>query len=212
VKFLKPHEIIVDASTMVSPVEDLPFNGQGQAQLPRLLRTKIVDPTKITPDPVKFVRDQVAVFDSKTADDLANANPPIVEKQGLIYRRKLNDYEKAFQVISRTVYVLRGKTATVVRDTATVTAAREKATEQIKLQEAETLLLKADLAKVIYERDEMKKYADAVAARVKEKRAEMSRLYLNNKALYNQIQERNRVLTEEIEQKQRLATNLEEKK
>src|SRR6185369_3786435 len=140
VKFLKAHEIIVDASTMVSPVEDLPFNGQGQAQLPRLARSK--DPK--APDPVKFAPNDTAVFDSKTADDLANANPPIVERQGLVYRRKLNDYEKAFQVISRKIYVLRGKTATVVRDTATVTAARDKANEQIKLEEAQQVLLKAD--------------------------------------------------------------------
>ena len=202
VKFLKSHEIIVDASTMVSPVEDLPFNGQGQAQLPRLARSK--DPK--APDPVKFAPNDITIFDNKTADDLANAKPPIVEKQGLVYRRKLNDYEKAFQVISRKLYVLRGKTTTVVRDTATVTAARDKANEQIKLQEAEQVLLKADLEKVVYERDEMKKYADAVAARVKEQRAEMSRLYLSNKALYKQIQEQNQLLTDEVERQQRAAT------
>ncbi len=206
VKFLRSHEIIVDASTMVSPVEDVPFNGQGQSQFPRLLRTKIIDPMKFTPDPVKFVKDDTAIFDSKTADDLANANPAIVEKQGLVYRRKLNDYEKAFQVISRKLYVIAGKTAVVVRDTATVIAARDKANEQIKLQEAEKLLLEADLAKVVYERDEMTKYADAVAARIKEKRGEMSRLYLSNKALHEQILKQNSLLTEEVERRQREAT------
>lgn len=205
VKFLKAHEIIVDASTPVSPVEDVPFNGQGQAQLPRLARSKDLKDPKAA-DPVKFARDDTAIFDNKTADDLANASPPIVEKQGLIYRRKLNDYEKAFQVLSRQLYVLRGKTTVVVRDTATVTAARDKANEQIKLQEAEQVLLKADLEKVVYERDEMKKYADAVAARVKEQRAEMSRLYLSNKALYKQIQEQNQLLTDEVERQQRAAT------
>jgi hypothetical protein len=153
---------------------------------------------------VKFAPNDTAIFDSKTADDLANTN--IVERQGLVYRRKLNDYEKAFQVISRMLYVLRGKTATVVRDTATVTAARDKANEQIKLEEAQQVLLKADLEKVVYERDEMKKYADAVAARVKEQRAEMSRLYLSNKALYKQIQEQNQLLTDEVERQQRAAT------
>ncbi len=205
VKFLKSHEIIVDASTPVSPVEDVPFNGQGQAQIPRLARSKDLKDSKAA-DPVKFAPNDTAIFDNKTADDLANANPPIVERQGLVYRRKLNDYEKAFQVISRKLYELTGKTAVVVRDTATVTAAREKANEQIKLQEADKLLIQADLDKVGYERDETKKYADALAARIKEQRAEMSRLYLSNKAVYAQIQERNRELTEEVERRQREAT------
>jgi hypothetical protein len=202
VKFLKPYQIIVDASTMVSPVDDVPFNGQGQAQLPRLARSTKAD----APDPVKFARDDTAIFDNKTADDLANANPPIVERQGLIYRRKLNDYEKAFLAISRKIYELTGKTAVVVRDTATVTTAREKANEQIKLQEADKLLLQADKDKVVYESDETKKYADALAARFKENRAEMSRLYQSNKALHAQIIERNRLMTEEVERKQRAAT------
>ncbi len=202
VKFLKSHEIVVDASQMFSPVDDSHYNGQGQAQIPRLTRSK--DPK--TPDPVKFAPNDTALFDNKTADDLANANPPIVQKMGLVYRRKLNDYEKAFQVISRKMYVLAGKIVVMVRDTATVKEAYNKAIEQTKMQEAEKLLLQADYDKVVYERDEMKKYADAVAARVKEKRGEMSRLYLSNKALYAQIQDLDKSLTEEVERKQREAT------
>jgi hypothetical protein len=211
VKFLKAHEIVVDASTLVSPVDDVPFNGQGQAQTPRLLRSSnlnLADPTKFTPEAVKFAVNDIAIFDSKTADELANAQ--IVTKQELIYRRKLNDYEKAFQVISRKIYMLRSKAEVAVRDTATVVAAYEKANDQIKLLDAQKLLLQADYDKVVYERDEMRKYADAVAARVKAKRAEMSRLYLENKALYEQIKDKTQKLTEQVERNQRLAA--EEKK
>jgi len=78
------------------------------------------------------------------------------------------------------------------------------------LLDAQKLLLQADYDKVVYERDEMRKYADAVAARVKAKRAEMSRLYLENKALYEQIKDKTQKLTEQVERNQRLAA--EEKK
>ncbi len=200
VKFTKSHEITVDAASMVSPVEEKHFDAQGQAQIPRLLRTRDIK----TPEPVKFAKDDLAIFDQATADDLINRG--IAQRQRLIYVRQLNDYEQAFQVISRKLYVLRDKTAVVVRDTASVVEARLAAVEQTKLQEAEKLLLQADYDKVVYERDEMKKYADAVAARIKEKRTEMSRLYLNNKVLYQQLQELNRLLTEEVERKQREAT------
>ncbi|MFN0017932.1 MAG: hypothetical protein ACKVP0_06705 [Pirellulaceae bacterium] len=206
VKFTKAHEIIVDASAMVSPVEEKHFDAQGQSQIPRLLRTK--DPK--TPEPVKFVANDIAIFDQATADDLVNRG--IAQRQGIIYRRKLNDYEQAFQVISRKLYVLRDKTAVVVRDTATIKDAREKAVEQTMLLEATKLLLQADYDKVVYERDEMKKYADTVAARIKEKRAEMSRLYTRNKDLYAQIQERTKQLTEEVERRQREATALANEK
>jgi hypothetical protein len=206
VKFLKPHEIIVDASAMVSPVEEKHFDAQGQSQIPRLLRTK--DPK--TPEPVKFVANDIAIFDQATADDLVNRG--IAQRQGLIFRRKLNDYEQAFQVISRKLYVLRDKTVVVVRDTATIKDAREKAVEQTMLLEATKLLLQADYDKVVYERDEMKKYADAVAARIKEKRAEMSRLYLRNKELYAELVELDRKMNEEVERRQREATALAEKK
>ena len=200
VKFTKSHEIIVDASAMVSPVEEKHFDAQGQSQIPRLLRTK--DPK--TPEPVKFVPNDIAIFDQATADDLVNRG--IAQRQGLIYRRKLNDYEQAFQVISRKLYVLRDKTAVVVRDTATIKAARDKAIEQTTLLDAKKALMKADFDKIAYERDEMKKYADAMAARVKEKRGEMSRLYQNNKLLYAKIVELDRKLTEEVERRQREAT------
>ncbi|MCE9524815.1 MAG: hypothetical protein K8R36_02025 [Planctomycetales bacterium] len=206
VKFTKAHEIIVDASAMVSPVEEKHFDAQGQSQIPRLLRTK--DPK--TPEPVKFVANDIAIFDQATADDLVNRG--IAQRQGLIYRRKLNDYEQAFQVISRKLYVLRDKTAVVVRDTATIKNAREKAVEQTMLLEATKALLQADYDKVVYERDEMKKYADAVAARIKEKRAEMSRLYLRNKELYAQLVELDRKMNEEVERRQRLSAVLPEVK
>ena len=191
---------------MQSPVDEKPFDAQGQSQLARLLRTK--DPK--TPDPVKFAPNDIAVFDKATADDLVNRG--IVERQGLIYRRKLNDYEQAFQVISRKLYILRDKTAVVVRDTATIKDAREKAVEQTMLQETAKALLQADYDKIVYERDEMKKYADAVAARIKEQRAEMSRLYANNKAKHAQLLEFDKAMTEEVERKQREATALADEK
>ena len=206
VKFTKSHEIIVDASAMVSPVEEKFFDAQGQTQIPRLLRTK--DPK--TPEPVKFVPNDVAVFDQATAEDLVNRG--IAQRQGLIFRRKLNDYEQAFQVLSRKLYVLRDKTAVVVRDTATIKGARDKAIEQTMLLEAKKALMQADYDKIVYERDEMKKYADAVAARVKEKRAEMSRLYQNNKAMYAKIVELDRQMTEEVERRLKLATTEPEAK
>jgi len=202
VKFLKTHEITVDASTMVSPVDEKHYDAQGQAQIPGLLRTK--DPK--TPEKVKFEPNDIAIFDGTTADNLANANPPIVQKQRQIYRRKLNDYEQAFQVLSRELYTLRDKITVVARDTATVIAAKDKALEQTKLEEAAKELLQADHDKIVYERDETKKYADAVAARIKEKRAEMSRLYLSNKAVYAEIQRLNQELTEEVERRQREET------
>lgn len=193
VKFIKSHEIVVDASAMVSPVEERHFDAQGQAQIPRLTRS--TDPK--APDPVKFAPNDIAIFDKSTADDLVTRG--IVERQGLIYRRKLNDYEQAFQVISRKLFVMRERAAMVARDTATMNAARDKAVEQTKLQEADKLLLDADYAKVVYERDETKKYADSLAAQVKVNRTEMSRQYQQNKAMAAEIAELNRRMTEELE-------------
>ena len=206
VKFLKSHEIVVDASAMQSPVESGHFDAQGQAQIPGLARS--VDPK--TPDPVKFAPGDIAIFDTKTANDLIAAN--IVERQGLIYRRQLNDYEQAFQVISRKLYVLRERAAMVTRDTETINAAITKALAQTKMQEAEKILLDADKAKVVYERDVIKKYADALAAQIKANRAEMRRQYQANKDMYAEIAEINRRLTEEVERNLTEATASVEKK
>jgi hypothetical protein len=200
VKFTKSHEITVDAASLVSPVEEKHFDGQGQAQVSPLLRTKDIR----TPEPVKFVKDDLAIFDQATADDLVNRG--IAQRQRRIYRRQLNDYEQAFQAISRQLYVLRDKTAVVARDTATMVAARLAAVEQTKLLEAEKLLLQADKDKVVYERDQMKMYADAVAARIKEQRDEMSKLDQSIKNSHDQIQEKNRLMTEEVERREREGT------
>ena len=206
VKFIKSHEIVVDASTMVSPVEERHFDANGQAQISRLARS--IDAK--TPDPVKFAPNDTATFDKATADDLFNRG--IVERQGLIYRRRLNDYEHAFQVISRKVYVLAERATMAKRDTATVNSALAKANEQIMLEEAEKALLDVDHSKVTYEKDETKKYADVLAARVREKRAELSRLYNENKRMHEEIEELNRQMTEEVERRTREATALAEEK
>ncbi len=206
VKFLKSHEIAVDAAATVSPVDDNPYDGEGKSQIARLQREENYG--KETKLPVKFAPNDEATFDFKTANDLANAG--IVQKLGPVYNRRLNDYEHAFHILYRRYQLLTDNAALLVRDTATLKSATDTANKNIMLVETDKGLLITDREKVKYEGTELKKYADVLAGRVRETRGELSRLYGSNKLLHAEIEAINARLTAEVERRQKEATAMAE--
>ena len=71
----------------------------------------------------------------------------------------------------------------------------EKANEQAKLVEELKGMLAQDLEKTKYERDELKKYHDALAERVNKVQAELSQLYRANKAIAREMAEARSIQT-----------------
>mgnify|MGYP003398490179 CR=1 FL=1 len=89
-------------------------------------------------------------------------------------------------------------------------AASEAFTAQALVQEKELKDKQAnlddDIAKVKFERDELNKYSDALAARLATVQADLSQLYRSNKALSRELAETSARLMEENERKTKAAT------
>ena len=194
VKFLKSHEVPVDAVTELNTVDAPPFDNEGQAQLSRLRRG----------EPVKFKPGDVGVFDRATADQLVADG--IAGEPKPIYRRRLNDYEFAFNAIHRRMVALDQRVKDLNRDIATIKDAEARSQSQITAQTEAVTKLNADIAKVTYERDELAKYTTALEARVNEVKNALSKLYAQNRALSRELAAITARLTEEADRRTREAT------
>ncbi len=194
VKFLKSHEVPVDSVQPINTVDAQPFDNDGQAQLSRLRRG----------EPVKFQPGDVGVFDRATADQLVADG--IAGEPKPIYRRRLNDYEFAFNAIHRRMLALDQRMKDMNRDIATVRDAGARSQSQITAQTEAVEKLNADIAKVNYERDELTKYATALEGRVNEVKSSLSKLYAQNRALSRELASISSRIMEEAERRAREAT------
>lgn len=194
VKFLKSHEVSVDSVQPINTVDGQPFDSEGQAQLSRLRRG----------EPVKFQPGDSGIFDRATADDLIAQG--IAGEPQPIFRRRLNDYEFAFNTIHRQMLALDQRVKDLNRDIASIRAANEKAETQITAQTEAIDKLNADITKATYERDELTKYVTALNSRVEEVRTALSKLYSQNRSLSRELAEITARLMEDADRRTREAT------
>ena len=170
------------------------------------LRTEL-DPRLQRGEPVEFKKGDIALFDAETADNLISGGiAKLANEQPLVFRRKLNDYDTAFATLNRRYRETVDDEATVDRHLAEVQSALARTNEQITLLEADKTMVAADLQKVQHERDELVKYQTALATKLADTRAELSRLYNDNLQLQRELKELSDRLTEEIESRVRQAT------
>ena len=203
VKFLKDYEMTVDATAAAS-LNAEPFNADGQAVNHRLQRKGEGDDAGKVKFGPEEPRIQTAILDKQTADELiAGGTAELVRR---LYRRPLNDYERKLHGINDRGIELTARLRQLDMDNKAMLASTEKANEQAKLVEELKANLNADLQKTTFERDELKKYHEALASRYTAVQTELSQLYRANKAIARELAEMNARLTEEIEARTRQAT------
>ena len=199
VEFLKAHQVTVDAASQ-NTLDANPFDPNGLAVLDRVRRAGPGE----NPGTVDFEPGDTAVFDKETADQMiADGTAKLVRR---IYRRKLNDYELRLHAINARLIELAAHQRSIALDKAASEAATAKALEQEKALQEDRTKLDDDLVKVKFERDELNKYSETLAARLAAVQGELSQLYRSNKALSRELAETSARLTEEIERRTRAAT------
>jgi hypothetical protein len=197
VEFKQPYKVTVDAPAVAS-VDTEPFNSEGQAQLERLRRAPpgSQDPAA---SQAEFAAGERAVLDKQTADKrIADG---VATKVKPIFRRRLVEFDVKFHGNYTRFVELSDHIRTLAADTAAVQAAKTKADEQAALLTEYIANMTDDAAKVKFEAEELKKYGEAVAARVAEVRAELSQLYRSNKALSAEMAALSAQMAEDIERR-----------
>ncbi len=197
VKFKQPHEIVVDAATVVSPLDDSNFDAEGKAQTGRLLR-------KEDKGTVKFAVDSIGIFDSATATKLIDDG--IADKVEPVFRRQLHDYEAELQRIHHRMVDTANRIAAITDAKNTVETAQKSAEAQAIQVEAVRTRLVADKEKLTAERDGVTRYADKLAKQVALVRDQVNKLYRSNKQLTQELAEITTRLTEEINRRSKDAT------
>jgi hypothetical protein len=200
VEFTQAQQVPVDAAA-VNSLDANPFDPvTGQAVLERVRRAKPGDP----PGVVEFEVGDTVVLDKATADNLIGSGVAKLVRR--IYRRRLNDYELRFHAIHARMMELASNLRTVALDKAAIEASTAKALEQERVLKEFQTKLDDDIAKAKFERDELGKYSDALAARLATVQGELSQLYRSNKALSRELAETSARLMEENERKTKAAT------
>lgn len=194
IKFVRTHTVTVDAATASGALAGSPYDADGLAIVPHLRAGKDVE----------FEPGQEALFDIASAEKLVTDG--VAEKIELVYMRPLNDYEQAFENAARKMKALNETILVMQRDIDTIAAATAKADEQIALLDSTKTKLTDDLAKVVYERDELTKYQTSLTAQLGKTRSELSKLYLSNKELNRQLAEINGKLQQEVDRRTKEAT------
>ena len=156
VKFLKDHTQVVDLEVEGElPPADSPFDVQGRAQVPSLLQG----------EPTKFAKDDIATFDSRTANGLARQG--IVEPNGNpTYSRRLNDFEYSLNQHQSNLRDIDAELKLVTSQVAALTASLERLQMQIDKHRDELVKLEADRQGFDTESKELEAYRDMLRARV----------------------------------------------
>jgi hypothetical protein len=205
-KFLQPYKVTVDAPGAELSVDAEPFNAEGQAQL-HSLRKAGVDPiageVEFGPGPTQINR---GLFDPVTAEDLVSRG--VAQRERLIYRRTLTDYERKFHGIHQEIIDLNTRLAEVAEEQKAIAKSIEEGEKQVTLLTDLQAKLTEDRDKARLEEDELDKYLVALTGKLNETQAELSKLYRSNKAIGRELSEISAQLTEEIERRTREATAL----
>jgi hypothetical protein len=205
VKFLRQHEITVDAAAPTTSfdaeLQYFPFNAEGQAVLDRLRRANPAGPVVFGPGLGQI---QTAVLDQQTAESLVAQG--ICEKVRPIFRRRLNDYEQKFHATNLRVIDMTDRMRQLSIDNQALVAATDKANQQSMLVDELKTKLTDDLTKAKFEQAELAKYSQTLEARLVAVQTQLSELYRSNKAVSRELTKVNDDLTREIERRTREAT------
>lgn len=197
VKFKQAHEVVVDAATVVSPLDDANFDAEGKAQTGRLLR-------KEDNGTVKFAIGSEGIFDAATANKLIDDG--IADKVEPIFRRPLHDYEAEMQRIHQRIVDTNSRIAALTDAKNTVETSQKAA----EAQAAQVMMVKtkltADKDKLTTERDGIARYADKLGKQVASVRDQVNKLYRSNKLLSQELVELTTRMTEEINRRSKDAT------
>ncbi len=187
VRFTQDHTEVVDSDATLGGVEgSQDWFDRGRAEIPLLQRG----------DVAKFKKGAVGVFPQSDADDLISRG--VCERIEPIYVRSLNDYEYQFRSTHLQMVQIRQDFDRLDRNIQeqTVTNTRTQALIAYRTQERDKL--QQDLAKFVYERDQITQYLGQLTTLLNNTRAALSRLYRTNSQLNDELIRINDELTEEI--------------
>jgi hypothetical protein len=195
IEFLAEHTEVVDSTTTQVDRDSRYFDDQGRA-LPPGLRAG---------GPVKFVKQQKAIFPLARAEELIAAGT--CRKVRDVYRRELKDYATNFHEIAVRMAYLGDRIGEVTRQTAILVEAQKKAQAQIDYRTQEKAKLEQDLAKVQAEVNAINGYAAQLVAAVNATRSRANELFRGNLSLAEQLAALQRQMTDEINRRNTTPTS-----
>jgi hypothetical protein len=192
VKFLKEHEIPVDADAEQQPLEaDRYFDSGGRATVRPLRRGE--------QGPVKFVAGSIGIFDQTTANKLIADG--VCEKVKLVYRRALHDYAHFFRESFRRHMELDDAIRRAKRGADEMVALAAKAKEQQTFHEEEKVKLQQELARFRQEQADVIAYGKRLDAEWEAFTQRLSQLYRENLQYADQLKRLQTQLAAEINQR-----------
>lgn len=187
VRFTGPYEEIVDSTSKLGAVQTSEdFFDRGRAEIAILQRN----------GPAKFKKNDIGVFPPEDANRLIGLG--VCELVEPIYVRSLRNYAQTYRELDRRSQDLAADVIRIQRRTAELTKANTSTLSQIEYREQEKVKLEQDLAKFVYERDQIEKYHGILTAAVKAKRDRLSYLYRANHKLAADLADASQALTEKI--------------
>jgi hypothetical protein len=189
VKFLKPHQIDVDAAPSAKPLETIQFDTLGRAVVNSLRQG----------EPTQFAVGDFALFDQETAEQLTRDG--LVEKVELVYVRQLRDYATYFHEFQRRMDVLQERIDAVQADTQSLVNAKAKAEQQLAYRTDEKAKLAQDLTNFTLERDEVAKFLAQLEQQRQQTRDKLSELYRANYQLAEELARLQKEMLDKINQR-----------
>lgn len=189
VKFLKEHEVQVDAEATVSALDNRPYDNTGRAVVARLQRG----------EPAKFKANDFAVFKQEYANELIGQG--ICEKVKPIFVRKLREYEYTFHEINDRLERLAADMERVQRNTTKLDDANKLGLQQIAYREQELKKLQVDLAGFQKEQTAAAQLRDQFLEKWNARRQMIQDFYKANRELEQQLKAISEKLREQIDQR-----------
>ena len=148
-------------------------------------------------DLAQFKKDDIGIF--PPSDDTNRLlGLGVCELTEPVYIRSLRNYAPSYRELRRRTRGLVDDIARINRRNTKLAETNTLTASQITYREDEQVKLKADLARFVYERDQIKKYQETLTATVTAKRNKLSFLYRANHKLAADLAGAHRALTEEI--------------
>jgi len=188
VRFTGPYEEEVDSASDLGAVKtSQTFFDRGRAEIAILKRNGMA----------KFKKNDIGIFPPSEEVNrlLSNGTCELIEP---VYVRSLRNYAQTYREIDRRSQDLAADVVRIERRTAELTKANASTVGHIDYHEKEQVKLKEDLAKFVYERDQIKNYQEKLAAAVQAKREKLSFLYRANHKLATELAAAHLALTEKI--------------
>ena len=180
IEFTKSHAIDVDSPEERGALDGGFFDGNGRAVDGRLKRGE--DGT------VQFKKGDQILLKEEAASRLIDEG--VAELRDRFFLRPLNDYRYILRRIRLRLTELANRKAELEVETKVLEEAIAKTEGMLVSNQATKLKLEQDLAQFRVEKNAIASYADQVRQQVEAMRAEMARLYQQNLALEQQIEQK----------------------